>query len=188
MARKRIIIGITGASGAPIAIELLKTLKTLQEVETHLICTDTGKQTIFHETQLSLKDVEDMADVIHDNHDLGASIASGSFKTEGMIVVPCSMKTVAGIATGYSDNLLLRAADVAIKEKRKLILVARECPLSQIHLRNMLELSNMGVCILPPVLSYYNHPVTIQDATNYIVGKILDQFGIDYGGFIRWKE
>ncbi|TAH66833.1 MAG: UbiX family flavin prenyltransferase [Anaerolineaceae bacterium] len=187
MDKKRIIIGISGASGAPIAVELLKIFKTISEVESHLIYTNGSKKTILQETGYSLEDIEELADVIYDNNNIGASLASGSFKTEGMIIVPCSMKTVAGIATGYSDNLLLRAADVVIKEKRKLVLVTRECPLSQIHLRNMLELANMGAYILPPVLSYYNHPVTIQDATNHIVGKIMDSFGMEYDKFQRWN-
>lgn len=187
MAKKRIIIGITGASGAPIALELLKALKEMNEVEIHLVCTKAGKRTLLQETNITLKDIENFADVVYENDSLGASIASGTFKTEGMIVVPCSMKTLAGLATGYSDNLLLRAADVAIKERRKLVLVARECPLSSIHLNNMLKLANMGVIIIPPVLSFYNNPVTIHDVTSHIVGKVLDQFGFEYDGFKRWE-
>ena len=122
-----------------------------------------------------------------DLKNIGASIASGTYRTEGMIIVPCSMKTLAGIHSGYSDNLLLRAADVTIKERRKLVLVARETPFSHIHLRNMTELAQMGAIILPPMLTYYNLPVTIQDMTNHIAGKVLDIFGIELEGFNRWK-
>ena len=121
-----------------------------------------------------------------DNQDLGAALASGSFKTLGMAVVPCSMKTLAGIHSGYSDNLLLRAADVTLKERRRLVLVARECPLSPVHLRNMYELSQMGAVILPPVLSYYHKPETLEEMTGHVVGRIMDQLGMEYEGFRRW--
>jgi 4-hydroxy-3-polyprenylbenzoate decarboxylase len=186
MDKKKIIVGISGASGAPIAIELLKALQ-LHDVETHLIYTDGAVKTILQETGYSPKEIETMADVVYDNQNIGAAVASGSYRTEAMVIVPCSMKTVAGIVSGYSDNLLLRAADVMIKERRRLVLVTRECPLSPIHLRNMLELANLGVNILPPVLSYYSHPVTIQDATNHIVGKIMDSLGMEYDQFRRWN-
>lgn len=125
--------------------------------------------------------------MVYDINDISAAPASGTFRTIGMIIVPCSMKTAAGICYGYSDNLLLRAADVTIKERRKLVLVARECPLSTIHLRNMLVLSQMGVEIVPPMLSYYNHPKKLEDCTNHIVGKILDRFDIDSPYFKRWE-
>jgi 4-hydroxy-3-polyprenylbenzoate decarboxylase len=187
MDKRRIIVGISGASGAPIAIELLKALQTLPEVETHLIYTKGAELTILQETSYTLKEIENLAEVVYDNHNIGATIASGSYRTEAMIIVPCSMKTVAGIASGYSDNLLLRAADVILKERRRLVLITRECPLSPIHLRNMLELANMGVSIMPPVLSYYNNPQTIQDATNHMVGKIMDTLGMEYDKFQRWN-
>ncbi len=185
--QKRIVIGITGASGAPIAIELLKALTMVPEIETHLIISDSAIRTVEQETDDSVESVKALADVVYDVGNIGATIASGSFKNEGMIIVPCSMKTLAGIANGYSDNLIQRAADVAIKEKRKLLLVPRECPLSPIHLKNMLELSQLGVMMLPPVLSYYNHPKTIEDSTRHIVGKILDAFGIEYSHYKRWE-
>ena len=185
--QKRIVIGITGASGAPIAVELLKALTKVPEIETHLIVSDSAIRTIEQETDDSVESVKALADVLYDVNNIGATIASGSFKTDGMIIVPCSMKTLAGIANGYSDNLIQRAADVAIKEKRKLLLVPRECPLSPIHLKNMLELSQLGVMMLPPVLSYYNHPKTIEDSTRHIVGKILDAFGIEYMHYKRWE-
>ena len=184
--KKRLIIGVSGASGAPLAVALLKALRET-EVETHLIVTRGGEMTLQQECGMTLPELQALADVCYDNDNIGAAVASGSFRTMGMIVVPCSMKTVAGIHSGYSDNLLLRAADVCLKERRKLLLVARECPLSTLHLRNMYELSQMGAMILPPVLSYYNHPQSIEDATNHIVGKILDQFELDAPDFRRWE-
>jgi len=182
----RLIIGISGASGAPIAIALLKALKNTN-IETHLVISRGGEMTIKQETSMMPHQVYDLADVVYEYSNIGAAPASGSYKTMGMVIVPCSMKTVAGIYGGYSDNLLLRAADVTLKEHRKLVLITRECPLSAIHLRNMYELSRMGTVILPPMLSYYNQPQMIEDATHHVVGKILDQFGIDYSLFKRWE-
>lgn len=184
--KKRIIVGISGASGALVAVEVLKALKK-SDLEIHLVISDGARRTIETETGLSCSQVEALADVVHDNCNIGASIASGSYKTMGMIVVPCSMKTLAGINCGYSDNLLLRAADVVLKERRKLVLAVRECPLSAIHLKNMLELSQIGAVILPLMLSYYNQPETLQDATDHIAGKILDQFDLEYEPFRRWE-
>ena len=184
---KRIIIGISGASGAPLAVEVLRALQKLPDWETHLTITLGAEKTIAQETSLSIEYVRSLADVYHDIHNIGACIASGTFQTEGMIVVPCSMKTVSGIATGYSENLLLRAADVVLKERRKLVLVARETPLNSIHLRNLLSLSDMGVTIIPPMLTYYNSPTSVEDITRHIAGKILDQFNISYDGMCRWN-
>lgn len=189
MEKKRIILAVSGASGAPLAEVCLKELKKIPEYETHLVISRGGEKTILHETDLSLKEFTGLADVCYDCKDIGASIASGTFRTEGMIVVPCSMKTVAGIANGYSDNLLLRAADVTIKEKRRLILVTRETPLSQIHLRNMEYLSCVqNVTILPPVISYYSRPKSLEDVTFHLAGKVLDAAGIFIPGFKRWKS
>jgi len=185
--KKRIIIGISGASGAPLAVEVLRALQRLPDWETHLTITLGAEKTIAQETSLSIEYVRDLADVYHDIHNIGACIASGTFQTEGMIVVPCSMKTVSGIATGYSENLLLRAADVVLKERRKLVLVARETPLNSIHLRNLLSLSDMGVTIMPPMLTYYNSPTSVENLTRHIAGKILDQFKIPYEGMYRWN-
>ena len=182
--KQRLVIGISGASGAPLAVDLLKTLKPTN-VETHVVVTRGGILTLRQEC--GMDSVADLADVIYDNHDIGAGPASGSFRTMGMIVIPCSMKTAAGIHSGYSDNLLLRAADVTLKERRKLVLVARETPLSTIHLRNLYELSQMGTIILPPMLSFYQKPDSLEEMTNHIVGKVLDQFGIDTPDFHRWK-
>lgn len=184
--KKRFVIGISGASGAPLAITLLRALQDRPDIETHLVISNGARITTPLETGLSLYAVEALADVLYDNKNIGASIACGSFKTDGMIVVPCSMKTLAAINCGYADNLIQRAADVTIKEHRKLALVTRECPLSPIHLKNMYELSRIGVYILPPVISYYNLPETVEDVTRQIVGKILDVFDIDYEHFVRW--
>ena len=183
---KRLVIGISGASGAEIGIQLLQAMQRLPEWETHLVISEGAKRTIQLETPYSVAEVKKMASRCHPLEDVGASIASGTFKTEGMVVVPCSMKTVAGIAHGYAQNLLLRAADVVIKEHRKLVLVARESPLSAIHLKNMLSLAEAGIVILPPVLTYYNRPKSIQEMSAHIVGKICDVFGIEFPDFKRW--
>lgn len=185
--RRRLVVGISGGSGMPIALELLRQLKENPEVETHLMYTRGAELTLAQETGVTPAELDALADVVYDNRNIGAGPASGTFQTMGMVVVPCSMKTAAGICSGYSENLLLRAADVTLKERRKLVLVARECPLSTIHLRNLLELSQMGVEILPPMLTYYNHPKTLEDCTRHIVGKILDRFGIEGDHFRRWE-
>ena len=171
----RLIVGITGASGIILAVELLKRLKKIDSVETHLIITDGGKLTIRDETDFDVYDIQHLADVAYDVNELDASIASGSFLVEGMVIVPCTMKTVAGIASGYCENLLLRAADVCIKEGRKIILVPREMPFSRIHLRNMKDLADLGVVIMPPVMTFYNQPATMEGQINHIVNKILLQ-------------
>lgn len=186
--KKRLVVGMSGASGAILGIEVLKVLRENPEWETHLVISKGAEETISKETNYKLVEVKNMADQAYSIKDIGASIASGTFKTEGMVVIPCSMKTVAGIASGYSDNLLLRAADVTLKERRNLVLVTRECPLSTIHLRNMLALSELGTIILPPVVTYYNNPVSLDDINRHIVGKILDRFGIEVGNFKRWGE
>lgn len=184
---KQLIVGISGASGAPLAVELLKQLKVHPDWETHLVMSDGGKLTLTQETDISVEECCQLADVVYDNRSIGAAIASGSFRTEGMVIVPCSMKTVAGIASGYSDNLLLRAADVMLKERRKLVLVARESPLNAIHLRNLLEVTRAGAIVMPPMLAYYQKPQTVADMTGQVVGRILDQFEIPYDSLFRWK-
>ena len=186
MDKKRIIIGISGASGAPISIGLLQALRRQGEFETHLVITNGAKRMLREESDLDEKQVGALSDFIYDNEDLGAVIASGTFKTEGMAVVPCSMKSAAGLAAGFTDNLLLRAADVTLKERRKLVLVTRETPLHSIHLRNMLALSDVGAVVLPPMLSYYQKETGIVGQINHIVGKILDQFSVDYPDFERY--
>lgn len=185
--RERLVVGISGASGAELGVALLRALRELGRFETHLVISGGGARTLAGETPYSLEEVQALADVCHDFHDIGASIASGSFRTAGMIIMPCSMKTLAGIACGYSDNLELRAADVTLKEGRKLVLAVRETPFSRIHLRNMLTLSEMGAVILPPMLTFYSGPQTVDDMVRHVVGKALDQFGADCPGFRRWK-
>lgn len=184
--KKRLIVGISGASGAPIAVELLKALRDAG-IESHLIISHGGACTIRQETSLSVEEVQALADKVYAQVDIGAGPASGTWESLGMVIVPCSMKTVAGIWSGYSDNLLLRAADVTLKERKKLVLVARETPMSPIHLRNLQELSMMGAVIMPPVISYYHHPQSPEDITRHLVGKILDQFQIDLPRFCRWE-
>lgn len=186
--KKRLVVGISGASGIPIVVELLRQLKKLPGIESHLVYSKGAQMTIPLETNFSLEDIRELADVVYDNENIGAGPASGTFRTMGMVVVPCSMKTLAGIISGYSDSLLLRAADVTLKEQRKLVLVTRECPLGTVHLRNMYEASRLGAVILPPVLSYYNHPDSLEDCTRHIAGKILDQFELESEGMNRWSE
>ena len=186
--KKRLLVGMSGASGAPIAVELLRQLQTEESVESHLVITRGAELTLRQETELSLDAVKELADVVYENDSIGigARPASGSFQMEGMVVVPCSMKTVAGIVSGYSDSLLLRAADVTLKERRKLVLVARESPLSTLHLRNLYELSQMGGIIMPPMLTYYSHPKSLEDCTMHTVQRILRQFGLHADGY-EWE-
>ncbi len=186
--KKRIIVGASGASGQPILIEVLKLLRQTEGVESQLIMTDSAKKTLLQETDYSLSEVEALADVVLDAADIGAGPASGSYRTAGMIVVPCSMKTVAGICSGYTDNLLLRAADVTIKEQRLLVLAARESPLSVIHLRNLSTLAAIpGVRIMPPMLTYYHRPKTIEEMTYHIAAKLVEPFGIEAKEYRRWS-
>lgn len=186
--KKRIIVGMSGASGAVLGIELLKVLKKDHDYESHLVLSKGAEETIHYETDYKIKNVHNLADRVYDINNIGESIASGTFKTEGMIIIPSSMKTVAGIASGYSDNLLLRAADVTLKERRTLVVVARETPLSIIHLRNMVSLAEAGAIIIPPMISYYNKPLQLEDMNRHIIGKVLDKFGIEINGFQRWRE
>lgn len=183
----RIIVGISGASGAILGINLLQALRRIEECETHLIITDGGKRTIEQETDWTVDKVGGLANYCHDNTDLAASVASGSFRTDGMILVPCSMKTAAGMAHGYSDNLLLRTADVCIKEKRRVVVVPRETPLSLIHLRNLSLLAEYGCMIIPPVLSFYNHPQSVQDMITTLLGKIFMTFDLHLDEFVSWQ-
>jgi polyprenyl P-hydroxybenzoate/phenylacrylic acid decarboxylase-like protein len=183
---KRLVVGISGASGAILGIELLRAMQSFADWETHLVISKGAAITIGHETPYSLDEVKALAHTVYPLENIGASIASGTFKTEGMVVVPCSMKTVAGIANGLSLNLLLRAADVMLKERRKLVLVARESPLSGVHLHNMTLAASYGAIILPPVLTFYNRPHSIDDMIRHMVGKILDVFGLELPSFARW--
>ena len=182
-----IVVGVTGATGTIYAMNLLKALKDTGKVNTHLIMSNWAKENLEIETNYSLEDIESLATVIYDNKNLGARISSGSFITDGMVIAPCSMKTLSSIAQGYDDNLISRTAGVMIKEGKKLILSPRETPLSPIHLENMLKLSRIGVRMVPPMPAFYNHPQSIEDLINHHVIKILDQFGIDYDRVKRWN-
>lgn len=183
----KIIVGISGGSGAIYALGILKALKSIN-IETHLVVSNMGEYVVNHECGVDLDELKDMADFYHENYNLAAPIASGSFKTDGMIIVPCSMKTLSAIAYGYSDSLLTRAADVCIKDRRKLVILPRETPLSSIHLENMLKLSNLGVTIMPPTPGFYNHPQDLSDIVTSIVGRSLDQLDIDHNLLKRWGE
>lgn len=184
---KKIVIGITGASGTIYALALLKALADNPEVETHLVMSKWAKENLALEaTGYTLADVRALADYTYDERDMGARIASGSFRHDGMVVVPASMKSIASIATGMGDTLVGRAADVTLKERRPLIVVPRESPFNQIHLRNMLTLAEMGVEIIPPIPAFYNRPKTIADIVNHTTEKLLDHLGIDNELSPRW--
>lgn len=186
MTKKRIVVGISGSSCSILGIRMLQALRKAG-VETHLVMSGFAEKVIKHETGMAPDDVRKLADFSYERKDFFAPIASGSFRTDGMIVIPCSMKTLAGIASGYTNNLILRAADVVLKERRKLVLVARETPLNLIHIRNMETATLAGAVVLPPVLTCYSKPSGIDDMVDHIIGKALDQFGID-SGYRRWKE
>jgi 4-hydroxy-3-polyprenylbenzoate decarboxylase len=185
---KRIVIGITGATGVVYGIELLKQLRRNKDVETHLIITEAGKRNIALETDFTIQEIESMAHTVYSSDDLGASPASGSFLTSGMIVAPCTIKTLSGIANSYSNSLLVRAADVTLKEKRKLVLMVRETPLHKGHLNLMGMAADMGAHILPPIPSFYNHPKTIEDIIHQTIGRVFDYFEIEHNLFNRWGE
>lgn len=182
---RRLIVGMTGSTGAIFGVRFLEALKHA-EVESHLVISKWAQRTIEHETNYTLDQVRALASVVHGSGDMAATISSGSFLTDGMVVIPCSMRTLGGIANGYGEHLVHRAADVILKERRKLVLVVRETPLSQVHLENMLKLSRIGVIMLPPVPAFYNHPQTVDDIVNHIVARVLDQFGIPAPFAKRW--
>ena len=186
MADQRLIVGISGASGVIYGVRLLQALKRLP-VETHLVMTRTAEVALAHETDLKVSDVRRLADVAFRIDDLAAAISSGSYRTIGMIVAPCSMRSLGEIANGITSNLLTRAADVVLKERRRLVLVARETPLHAIHLRNMVTLAEMGAIIAPPVPAFYNRPKTLDDVVDHTVGRILDLFDLDTGTVKRWS-
>jgi 4-hydroxy-3-polyprenylbenzoate decarboxylase len=177
---------MSGATGAPLGVRLLEVLREQDDVQTHLVMSRWARSTIELETGLSVRQVAKLADVVHGPGDQSAAISSGSFRTDAMVVVPCSMKTLAGIRTGYSDGLIGRAADVCLKERRRLVLVPRETPLNEVHLENMLALCRMGVTILPPVPAFYNQPTSLADVVEHIVTRILDQLGLPAPHARRW--
>jgi 4-hydroxy-3-polyprenylbenzoate decarboxylase len=182
----RLIVGMTGATGAVFGIRLLEQLKAMPDVETHLVLSRWARTTIELECSLSVREVKDLADVAYAPDDQGARISSGSFPTDGMVIVPCSMKTLAGIRNGYGDGLVGRSADVILKERRKLVLVPRESPLSEIHLENMLALARMGVQIVPPMPAFYNLPQSVDDIVDHVTARVLDQFGLPAPSARRW--
>jgi polyprenyl P-hydroxybenzoate/phenylacrylic acid decarboxylase-like protein len=183
----RLVVAITGATGATLGIRLLEALGELG-VETHLILSDWGRATTSIETEHTVDQVRSLASYTYSSRDMDAAISSGSFRTDGMVVCPCSMKTLSAIRVGYSDNLITRAADVTLKERRRLVLVTREAPLSEIHLDNMLYLARAGAVIFPPTMAYYAQPASIDELTTHVVGRIVDQLGIEHSLIGRWKD
>ncbi|MGS6269529.1 UbiX family flavin prenyltransferase, partial [Enterobacter hormaechei] len=182
-------VGISGASGAIYGVRLLQVLRDVAGVETHLVMSQAARQTLSLETDLSLRDVQALADVVHDARDIAASISSGSFKTAGMVILPCSIKTLSGIVNSYTDTLVTRAADVVLKERRPLVLCVRETPLHLGHLRLMTQAAELGAVIMPPVPAFYHRPQTLDDVINQTVNRVLDQFDIDLPEdlFTRWQ-
>jgi 4-hydroxy-3-polyprenylbenzoate decarboxylase len=181
----RLIVALSGATGSIYGVRLLECLRDAG-VETHLVISRWGVRTLLHETSYSKEQVEALATVAYAPADMGAAISSGSFRTDGMIVAPCSAKTLAAIAHGVGENLIHRAADVILKERRKLVLAVREAPLSDIHLENMLKLSRMGAIVMPPMPAFYTRPRTLDDVVNHTVARLLDQFGLEAPGLARW--
>lgn len=187
MPNKRLIVAITGATGAVYGVRLLQALRGIPDVETHLLVSDAGVLSLHQELDINRKEVESLAHVVHNVRDIGASIASGSFESAGMVVAPCSMKTLAAIAHGYSDNLITRAADVVLKERRRLVLLVRETPFNLAHLRNMTAVTEMGGIIFPPLPGFYQRPQTIDEMVDHTVGRVLDLFGIPHELTPRWN-
>ncbi len=185
--KKRLVVGIAGASGVIYGVRLLEHLRD-SNVETHLILSEAGRKNIEIETSRRAEEVAAMATKVYDNRDVGAALASGSFLTDGMVVVPCTIKSLSGIANSFTTNLLIRAADVTLKEKRKLVLVVRETPLHKGHLRLMSMAADLGAHILPPVPSFYHGPKTIEDILDQTIGKVFDYLGIEHNLFRRWGD
>ena len=185
-ARRRLVVGLTGSSSPQLGLKLLESLRQLNEIETHLVVSSGARLSLKLEASMELAEVESMADHAYRSEDLGASISSGSFETMGMVVMPCSMRSLAAIATGLTIDLVNRAADVTLKERRKLVLVPRETPLNLIHIRNMETVTLAGAVVLPPMPAFYHRPKTIDDLLAQIVGKVLDQFSIEHSLFERW--
>jgi len=186
---KRLIVGISGASGAIYGVRLLQVLRDVAEVETHLVMSQAARQTLSLETDYSLRDVQALANVVHDARDIAANISSGSFKTAGMVILPCSIKTLSGIVHSYTDGLLTRAADVVLKERRPLVLCVRETPLHLGHLRLMTQAAELGAVIMPPVPAFYHRPQSVMDIVDQTVNRVVDQFDIELPEdlFARWQ-
>jgi 4-hydroxy-3-polyprenylbenzoate decarboxylase len=183
---RRLIVAITGATGAVYGVRLLERLRAIPGVETHLVISDAASLTLHQEVGLQRRDVEALAHVVHKNREIGASIASGSFQTDGMVIAPCSMKTLAAVAHGLSDNLIARAADVILKERRRLVLMVRETPFNLAHLRNMTAVTEMGGIVFPPLPSFYNKPGSIDEMVDHTVARVIDLFGIENDLAPRW--
>ncbi|HEX7220752.1 MAG TPA: UbiX family flavin prenyltransferase [Burkholderiales bacterium] len=185
--KKRLIVGITGATGAVYGVEILRMLKGVEGWESHLVLSDAGALNVWHELKMKRKDVEKLADVAYHPKDIAATISSGSYLTEGMVVAPCSMKTLAAVAHAHADDLLSRAADVVLKERRRLVLVPRETPLNLAHLRNMAQVTEMGGIVFPPVPAFYALPKTLEDLVAHTVARVLDLFGVHSARLSRWQ-
>ncbi|MFC7517947.1 UbiX family flavin prenyltransferase [Herbaspirillum sp. GCM10030257] len=186
--KKRLVVAITGASGAVYGVRILQVLSTLDDWESHLVFSSSGALTAAHELGMRRPDIEKLADVVHNVRDIGASIASGSFQCDGMVIAPCSMRTLAAVAHGMADNLVTRAADVMLKERRRLVMLARETPFNLAHLRNMTAVTELGAIVLPPMPAFYNHPETVDDIVNHTVGRALDLFDVKHTGLVtRWQ-
>lgn len=183
----RIVVGITGATGVCMGYRLLQALRQFPEVESHLVVSAGAKATLALESDISLEELCGAADVVYDDGNLGARISSGSYRTDGMVVIPCSMKTLSAIACGYAENLIVRSADVCLKENRRVVLVPREMPLGKVHCRNLLAAAELGCTIIPPMLTFYNSYPTAADQVDHVIGKILMQFGLDYARFQPWE-
>jgi flavin prenyltransferase len=182
-----LIIGITGATGVIYGIRLLEVLSTIPDVETHLVVSEAGEMTIKYETNRSIADIRKMANYSYNISDVGARISSGSFQRDGMIIAPCTVKSMSALANSYTENLIIRAGDVTLKERKKVLLMVRETPLHLGHLRNMERLTEMGAIIMPPVPAFYHKPKTTQDIIDHTIGKILDMFGVKHDLFARWS-
>ena len=183
---RRLVVAITGATGAVYGVRLLRHLQDNPAVETHLVISDAANLTLHEEVGLQRKEVEALADVVYRNRDVGAAIASGSFQSDGMVIAPCSMKTLAAVALGLSDNLIARAADVVLKERRRLVLMVRETPFNLAHLRNMTSVTEMGGIVFPPLPSFYQHPASIDEMVDHSIGRVLDLVGVAHQLAPRW--
>jgi polyprenyl P-hydroxybenzoate/phenylacrylic acid decarboxylase-like protein len=184
---RRLIVAMTGATGSIYGLRILERLRAMGGWETHLVVSDAGMLNAWQEYKLARKDITKLADVVHNVRDVGASISSGSFITAGMVIAPCSMKTLAAVANGFSDNLISRAADVILKERRRLVLITREAPLNLAHIRNMEAVTEMGGVIFPPVPAFYSRAKTIDDLVNHTVGRVLDLFNVEHESIKRWQ-
>ncbi|MES2321273.1 MAG: UbiX family flavin prenyltransferase [Pseudomonadota bacterium] len=183
---RRLVVAITGATGAVYGVRLLQQLSATPGIETHVIVSDAGALTLHQELGMARRDVEALAHVVHKNRDIGASVASGSFQSDGMVIAPCSMKTLASVALGLSDNLIARAADVVLKERRRLVLMVRETPLNLAHLRNMTQVTEMGGIVFPPLPAFYNKPAGIEEMVDHTVARVIDLFGVEHALAPRW--